>query len=74
MHNGLFKYHLCESVLNPEGVIWFSSDGDDRRIFLDLKFSVLGFFWVGEFGKYFFGWLDLRRDFFGYSKQSGELW
>ena len=32
--------------------------------FGDLKFSISGFFWVGKFGKYFFGWLDLSRDFF----------
>ena len=43
-----------------------SSDGDERRIFGGLKFSIPGFFWVGKFGKYFFGWLDLRRDFWGY--------
>ena len=24
-----------------------------------------GCFWVGKFGKYFFGWLDLSRDFLG---------
>ena len=40
----------------PEGgVLGISSDGDDRRIFLGLKFSILGFFWVRKFGKYFFG-------------------
>ena len=30
-----------------------SSDGDDRRIFLGLKFSIPGFFWVGKFSKFF---------------------
>ena len=30
-----------------------------------LKFSIPGCFWVGQFGKYFFRWLDLRRDFLG---------
>ena len=30
-----------------------------------LKFSIPGFFWAGKFGKYFFGWLDLSRDFLG---------
>ena len=59
---------------SPGGVLWISSDGDDRRIFLGLKFSILGFFWVGQFGKYFFGWLDLGRVFFGYSKQSEDSW
>ena len=52
------------------GVLRISSDGDDRRIFLGLKFSIPGFFWVGKFGKYFFGWLDLSRDSLGYSKQA----
>ena len=32
-----------------------------------------GFFWVGKFWKVFFRWLDLRRDFFGYSKQSEDF-
>ena len=49
----------------PGGVLGISSDGDDRRIFLGLKFSILGFFWEGKFGKYFFGWLDLSWDFLG---------
>ena len=48
--------------------LWISSDRDDRRIFLGLKFSIPGFYWFGKFGKYFLGWLDLSRDFFGYSK------
>ena len=48
------------------GLLLNSSVGDDQRIFGGLKFSVLGFFCVGKFGKYFFRWLDLSRDFFGY--------
>ena len=56
------------------GVLWISSDGDDRRIFLGLKFSIPGFFGVGKFGNYFIRWLDLSGDFFGYSKQSEDLW
>ena len=49
------------------GVLRISSDGDNRRIFFGggLKFSIPGCFWVGKFGKYFFGWLDLSRDFLG---------
>ena len=39
-----------------------SFDGDDRRIFLALKFSTLVFFCSENF--------DLRGDFFAYSKQS----
>ena len=38
----------------PVGVPRISSDGDERRIFLGLKFSIPGFFWLGEFGEYFF--------------------
>ena len=37
------------------GVLRISSDGDDRRTFWGLKFSIPGSFWVGKFGKYFFG-------------------
>ena len=69
-------FALCQSqVMFVEilgGVLWISSNKDDRRIFLGLKFSILGFFWVEKFGKYFFfGWLDLSRDFFGYSFNDG---
>ena len=32
-----------------------ASDGDDRGIFLGLKFSIPGFFWMRKFGKNFFG-------------------
>ena len=54
----------------PGGGLRISRDGDDRRIFWGLKFSIPRFFWVGEFGKYFCVcvWLDLSRDFLGYSK------
>ena len=31
-------------------MLWISNDGDDRRIFLGLKFLIPGFFWVGKFG------------------------
>ena len=46
-------YGLCG--FTPGGVLGISSDGDDRRIFLGLKFSIPGFFGVRKFGKYFFG-------------------
>ena len=32
-----------------------SSDGHNRRIFLGLKFSSPGIFWVGKFGKLLLG-------------------
>ena len=36
-------------VYVPRGVLRISSDGDDRRIFGGLKFSIPGFFWVGKY-------------------------
>ena len=53
------------SGTGPRGVLGMSSDGVERRIFGGLKFLIPGFFWGGKFGKYFFGKLDLSRDFFG---------
>ena len=50
--------------LIPRGVLWITSDRDDRKIFLGLKFSNFRIFWVGKFGKNFIGWLDVSRDFF----------
>ena len=44
----------CPRVGGGGGVLGISSDGDDQRIFLGLKFSIPGFFWVRKFGKYFF--------------------
>ena len=43
-------------------VFQISSDGDDQRIVLCLEIPVTG--WVGKFGKYRFGWLDLSWEFF----------
>ena len=51
--------------MNPRGVLRISSDGDLRRIFLGLKFLIPGIFQVGKFGRYFFRWLDLSRNFLG---------
>ena len=36
------------------GVLWISSDKDDRRIFGGLKSSISGFFWVEKFWQVFF--------------------
>ena len=56
-----------KGTIIPRGVVpGISSHWDDQRIFLALKYSVLRFFGVGKFGKYFFGWLDLSWDFLGY--------
>ena len=62
---------------NPTGGTADLSDGDDRRIFLGLKFSIPGYIWVGKFGKYVFLWLDLSGDLrrvFWYSIQSEDAW
>ena len=40
----LFSYAFG---IKPRGVLRISSDGDDRRIFLGMKFSILGFFFWG---------------------------
>ena len=50
-----FKEPFYLSAHPGGGVLGISNDGDDRRIFWGLKFSILGFFWVRKFGKYFFG-------------------
>ena len=48
----------------PGGYPGFQVTGMIEGFFLSLKFSIPGF---GKFGKYVFGWLDLSRDFLGYS-------
>ena len=50
-----------------------SSDGNEERILGGLKSLILGFFRVGKFGKYFFGWLDLTGIFWSITKQSEDL-
>ena len=47
------------------GVLGISSDGDDGRIFLGLKFSIPGFFWVRKFGLGSLIWVGI---FWGYKK------
>ena len=60
-HTLLIGYLIGMVVVVPEGVLQISSDRDDRRMSLGLKFSVLGFVWVGEFWQVFFGQLHLTR-------------
>ena len=50
-------YKKCKTV--PGGVLGISSDGDDRRIFLGLKFSSPGFFWVRKFGLGSLIWVEI---------------
>ena len=44
-----------------------TGQGKSKHFFWEggVKFSIPGCFWVGKFGKYFFGWLDSSRDFLG---------
>ena len=42
---------------------WPGAVGLIIRLFLGLKFSILGFSGVGKFGKKFFVWADLSNDF-----------
>ena len=58
--------------MNPRGALRISSDADLRRIFFGLKFLIPGIFRVGKFGRYFFRWLDLSRNFLG-SLESEDL-
>ena len=39
----------------PGGILWISSDSNNQRIFLGLKFSISGCFWVGTFWQETFG-------------------
>ena len=55
-------------------VLLISTDEIIRRIFWGFKILIWGFFWVGKFDKDLFGWLDLRKDFLGYSEQSEDSW
>ena len=59
-HTLLIGYLIGILVVVPEGILQISSDRDGRRMFLGLKFSVSGFFWVGKFWQVLFGQLDLR--------------
>ena len=63
-----------QRLLTQGGYSRFQVTGMIEIFFGGLKFSILGFFWVVKFSKYFFGWLHLSREFWGYSKQSGDSW
>ena len=66
------KWNCCIPDVFLDALKW---RGWSKNVIFNLKFLITGFFWVGKFGKYVFGWLDLRRIFFffffwAYSKQS----
>ena len=64
----------CSNHLNSEQVSWelfiqggvlqISSDSDDQRIFLVLKFLISGFFCVGKFCQVLFWVACLKQGFF----------
>ena len=56
--------YVASASLAPRwggGCTLVSSDGDDRRIFLGLKFSILRFLGKKNW-QVFFGWLDLNEN------------
>ena len=58
----------------PGGVLRISSDGDDRRIFLGLKFSIPGIFGYENLASIFWGSLIWVGIFWGYWKESVVPW
>ena len=58
----LFPFYQCTywvEYLEIGIILGVSSDGDDRKSFLGLKFSIPVSFGVEKFGKYFYGWLGM---------------
>ena len=69
--NGMF---VTYSILFWEAACTYPRGwGGGRYSRFQVAGMIEGFFWVGKFWKVFFRWLDLRRDFFGYSKQSEDF-
>ena len=64
----VYTHFQTKTTQKPPGgggrVLRISSDRDDQRIFLGLKFSIPGFFCAVKFGKYSFVWLDLSGHLF----------
>ena len=58
------------------GVLRILSDGDDRRNLVGFEIFDSGIFLCPRIWQVFFVcvWLDLSRDFYGYSKQSQVSW
>ena len=69
----IFIYNNIFTFCTPGGYFGFQVKGMIEGFFGSLKFLISWVFWVGKFGKYFFGWFDLSRDLFGHSKQSEDL-
>ena len=65
-HNCFQRYTIAQQLVQES----IELDSSLHLVFLSLVlFSIPGLFWVGKFWQaFFFGWLDLSRDFWGYSK------
>ena len=61
--------YVCNTT--PGGVLGISSNGDDRRIFLGLKFSIPEFFWVKNLRSIFWGQLDFSYGLLSVLKRIG---
>ena len=55
-------FNFLIGFLAPKGVLRISSDDDDGRIFLGLKFSIPGFVLGRKIWLVLFVWLDLSGD------------
>ena len=69
-----YIYHNDDPRGGGGGVNHLKSNGYDRKILGGLKFSILGILCYENWASIVFGWLDLNRDFFGYSKQTEDSW
>ena len=54
------KWNCCIPDVFLDALKW---RGWSKNVIFNLKCLITGFFCVGKFGKYVFGWLDLRRVF-----------
>ena len=61
-HKEIFRLRNLRLNKNKVEVLRISSDGDDSKDFLGLKFSIPGVFGVGKLGKYYLGRLDISKD------------
>ena len=72
MFSGYFAAINCSYPRVGGGYSVFEVTGMIERFFGRLKYSIPGFFGGKKIWQVIFVWLDLIRDFFGYSKQSAD--
>ena len=61
---GFLGVNLRARELGGRGTPDYRDGSDDRRVFWDLKFSISGFFGVGEFRQVFFWVASFKQRFF----------